>query len=468
MEPSCTGPIQIWTDGSAYDNGLDSCVCGAAWVSSHSITGLARVIDSPSSNNIAETVAVTMALLSWRHSDILIHTDSKYVLNLVNGGLLSLERDGWPDESFSLCPPRPPSAPDFDLDDPFVSSTLLHRYLLYLLRSHDRYVQFKWVKAHAGDANNSLADALAKEAALSSHHFFSVASISIPPNWVDTGPVLNHQSLAFLTDSIVQATVPRPLMHDKSFDICSQWQDWAIGFSSGWLDASHHLPNVWKVNIPTQLRELLWKEINRSLPLGHSWASKVKLGAPCPCDGSPINYVHIWVCPQCKHTNGQRAIRCRCGSSLSLSHIWKGCCSYNMDPFRVLLQEKLCSLVYLTTTTTSPDLWMAGDMWFPLVALRSLELGPDLDDMHKRILTPSCKAREWAMGSFLWFTWRMRMKEVHSSSMVFSPCASEFLTALSDFMNEYIPSKNELRFAPRKACHRPDLLAPGESLPVPT
>ena len=453
--PSSVDPIQVWTDGSAYDNGLDSCVCGAAWVSSHGASGSARVIDSCSSNNIAETVAVAMALLSWRHSDIVIHTDSRYVLDLINGGLLSMERDGWPDESFSLCPPRPPSAPDFDLPDPFVSSTLLHRYLLYLLRSHDGYVQFKWVKAHAGDANNSLTDALAKDAALSSPHFFSVASIRIPPNWIDSGPVLNYQSVAFLTDTIVSATAPRPLLNDKSLDARCRWNNWAIGFSSGWLDASHHLPNIWKVNIPTQLRELLWKEINSSLPLGHSWASKAKLGDPCPCNGSPINYIHVWVCPRCEHTNGQQAIRCRCGSPLSLSHIWKGCRSYNMDPFRALLESKLKSLVYLQTTTTSPDQWMSGDMWFPLVALRSLELGPDFSDLHKRVLSPSRKAREWAMGSFLWFTWRMRMKEVHSSTMIFSPGAPEFLTGLSSFMDEYTPSKNELRFAPRDARLRP-------------
>ena len=238
-----------------------------------------------------------------------------------------------------------------------------------------------------------------------------------------------------------------------------------MGFSSGWLDASHHLPNIWKINVPTQLRELLWKEINSSLPLGHSWASKTKLGDPCPCNGSPINYIHIWVRPRCEHTNGQRAIRCRCGSSLSLSHIWKGCRSYNMDPFRVLLESKLRSLVYLQTTTTSPDQWMSGDMWFPLVALRSLELGPDFSAMHKRILSLSRKAREWAMGSFLWFTWRMRMKEVHSLSMVFSPGAPEFLTALSAFMDEYTPSKNELRFAPRDAPQRP--APPHESLVTP-
>ena len=127
-----------------------------------------------------------------------------------------------------------------------------------------------------------------------------------------------------------------------------------------------------------------------------------------------------------------------------------------MTPFRDLLQEKLRSLVYLDVPTVSPDRWMGGDMWFPLIALRSLELGTDLSEKQRRVLAPSRKAREWAMGSFLWFTWRMRMKEVHSSSMTFSPRAPEFLAALSSFMDEYSPSSKELRYAPRRI--RPDLI----------
>ncbi len=139
-----------------------------------------------------------------------------------------------------------------------VSSATLLRYLLYLLRSHDGYVEFKWVKAHAGNEMNSLADELAKQAAQSYSHIFSLASISIPPNWVDTGPVLNHQSLSFLTGSVVKGTVIHPVMGDKSADFCLRWSSWASGFSVGWLDVTHHIPNLWKVNIPMQLRELLW------------------------------------------------------------------------------------------------------------------------------------------------------------------------------------------------------------------
>src|SRR5258706_9916550 len=110
-----------------------------------------------------------------------------------------------------MTPPRPWNAPvAHDLPDS-VSSTSLHRYLLYLLRSHDGHVEFHWVRAHNGDANNELADLLAKEAALSNANIFSLATLEPPPNWIDSGPVLNRQPLASLTDYIIDATASRPV-----------------------------------------------------------------------------------------------------------------------------------------------------------------------------------------------------------------------------------------------------------------
>ena len=86
-------------------------------------------------------------------------------------------------------------------------------------------------------------------------------------------------------------------------------------------------------------------------------------------------------------------------------------------------------------------------MWFPLIALKSLERGPMYDETTRRILGPSRKAREWIMGSMLWYTWRMRMKESHLSSMVFSPRNDDFKDALISRCSEYTPTANESRFA---------------------
>src|SRR5258706_1389839 len=78
IAPTTLSTVKLWMDGSAFNNGLDSCIAGAAWASSHSASGSARLLDAPLSNNVAEVVAVVLALLSWHHSDLLIHTDSHY------------------------------------------------------------------------------------------------------------------------------------------------------------------------------------------------------------------------------------------------------------------------------------------------------------------------------------------------------------------------------------------------------
>lgn len=252
---------------------------------------------------------------------------------MVSRQLLANERDSWPSECLSIHPPRPGGDYDDSTLPDIVSSITIQCFLLYLLCSHDRYIQFKWVKAHNGDIHNSLADELAKEAALSGSHLFSIASLPIPPRWIDSGPVLNYQSLSFLTSSIVDDSIVCPSLDIKSLSFRSQWTDWATGFSPSWLDVTHHIPNIWKANIPHQLRELLWKCIHNSLPQGQSWASKHHLGGCCPCDNSVITYSHIWSKPCCNYTTGLRAICCCCGTTLSLLHIWKGCTSYDMDPF---------------------------------------------------------------------------------------------------------------------------------------
>ena len=448
--PTSLDTVHLWTDGSAFNNGLDSCVAGAAWVSSHGAEYSARIIDGPMSNNVAEVVAIVAALLSWRHTDLIIHTDSMYVINLVKGNLLAMERDGWTENVLSLRPPRP-----WTIDTPenlpdIVSSVDLLRYLLYLLRSHDGYISFRWIKAHNGDTNNSRADQLAKSAASSDQHLFSLATLTTPNNWVDTGPVLNYQSVSSLTAAVVKRDHSTgPSLGDKSAEFRYAWGIWASGECETWLDVTHHIPNIWEINVLVQLRELLWKEINGSLPLGHTWTSKVKLGQNCPCNGDIIEYRHVWISPRCEHTNGLRAIKCRCGANVSLAHMWKGCPQYDMSPFREVARGLIKKVVYLDTPTTDPDRWMSGDMWFPLIALRSLEKGPTYDETTRRILGPSRKTREWIMGSMLWYTWRMRMKESHSPTMVFSPRNDDFKSALINQCSEYTPTANESRFATR-------------------
>ena len=111
--------VHIWTDGLAEDNGTDGCTAGSAWASTLQLSDAVSLTGAALSNNVAEVAAVVICLLAWRDAHIVIHTDSTFVLGLLKGGLLAMERDGWGDAPRYLS--RGPSTP-------------LLQTLLYLLR----------------------------------------------------------------------------------------------------------------------------------------------------------------------------------------------------------------------------------------------------------------------------------------------------------------------------------------------
>ena len=104
--------IHIWTDGSAKDNGTDICTAGLAWVSSFQFDDKVRLTGSTLSNNMAEVAAVVLSLLAWQDANVVVHTDSTFMLGLVEGSLLAMERDGWGDapRHMSRGPPHAPPA----------------------------------------------------------------------------------------------------------------------------------------------------------------------------------------------------------------------------------------------------------------------------------------------------------------------------------------------------------------------
>jgi len=140
--------VHVWTDGSALDNGTDSCTAGSAWTTDLKFDDKVRLIGAVLSNNVVEVEAVALCLLAWRDAHIVIHTDSTFGLGLLRGGLLAMEQDGWGDalRHMSQGPPTP-----------------LLQYLLYLLWDRTGQVSFIKAKAHGDDINNNIADSLANE-----------------------------------------------------------------------------------------------------------------------------------------------------------------------------------------------------------------------------------------------------------------------------------------------------------------
>jgi len=392
--------IHIWTDGSAKDNGTDICMAGSAWVSDLHFSDKVLLTGSTLSNNVAEVAAVALCLSAWRDANIVIHTDSTFVLGLIKGGLLAMERDGWGDapRHLSRGPPTP-----------------LLQLLLYLLRDRTGRLSFVKAKAHSDDNMNNLADALANEG-WEKGRVFDIGSITVPAGWIDTAPVLCHQPLDYLTRLVMRAKMHAPARTNKFEAFSDRWMV-TLGHMFGVvLDPGNFIRKVWNLPVPEGLKEVLWKEMNGAQVLGHryygSGHSKSDMGRCCPCD-----------------------------KEMSLGHVLVGCSAYKLQPLVDVLLEVLTS--FQTPhgfKTLTPDEWGTSP-WYPLLALRELEeLAFPIVKGRKKILKELKKSRQrrlWVIGNYYWALWKWRMKEIHDESFTFVPryCT----TQLCDVLNMPVP-----------------------------
>jgi len=372
--------IHVWTDGSAFNNGLESCSAGAAWVTNLSFHDEVSLSGISLSNNVAEVAAIVLCLLAWRDAHLVVHTDSSFVLGLVKGGLLAMERDGWGDSFRHLSMGTP---------------TELLRYALYLLRDRSGRIEFIKAKAHADDEFNNLADFYANQGRLFGRNM-DLSRLKAPAAWVDSAPVLAHQPLDFLTKLVVRHSVPPPTNTLRFTRFSDRWVVAMGGLFGVVLDPGLYVSNVWRINIPFQLREVLWREINGNQVLGSSYHGKSDLGR-----------------------------KCRCGSTMSLDHILLGCYRYDLSPLQVVLRRHLAKVSpSVFCRSLWPDEWHPSP-WYPLLALRRVERNAarptkTLKNPGKA-LSSSRPQREWLIGTYFWNLWRWRMKEIHDTSFWFIP-----------------------------------------------
>jgi len=387
--------VHIWTDGSADKNGKDECTAGSAWVSDLQLSDKVSLVGAILSNNVAEVAAVVLCLLAWRNAHLIIHTDSTYVLGLLKGGLLAMERDGWGDAPRHMS--RGPGTP-------------LLQLLLYLLRDRTGRLDFVKAKAHSDDNMNNLADALANEGRMTGR-IFNIDTIRLPAGWVDTSPVLCHQPLDFLMKLTVRASIQSPTTTLKFGAFSDRWTVTIGILFDVVLDLGSHIGNVWKLTIPEGLKEVLWKEMNGAQVLGHRYY------------GTGLAKLDM-------------ARFCTCGEEMSLQHILLGCDAYKLQPLMDVLTNILQSISPSSSfRTLHPDKW-GHSPWYPLLALKEIEEStlPIFKGRKTALkaLKKSRQQREWIIGSYYWALWKWRMKEIHEEKFKFMPqlCADLLRGAL--------------------------------------
>ena len=393
--------IHVWTDGSAKDNGTDVCTAGSAWVSDMQFQDAVSLTGSTLSNNVAEVAAVVLCLMAWRDAHLVIHTDSTFVLGLLGGGLLAMERDGWGDapRHLSRGPPTP-----------------LLRSLLYLLRDRTGRLRFEKAKAHRDDVMNNLADKLANEGRKKGRRL-DIGSLTVPSGWIDDAPVLCHQPLDYLTKLVVRARVGAPAKTLKFEAFSDRWMVTLGSMFGVVLDPGNYIRKVWSLTIPEGLKEVLWKEMNGAQVLSHRYYGQ-------------------------GHAKSDMGRFCLCGMEMTLSHILLGCSAYVLQPLMACLLTVLGALHPNSGfKTLSPDSWGASP-WFPLLALGALEDAayPIVKGRKKilKSLKKSRQQREWIVGNYYWALWKWRMKEIHDAGFKFMPtnCA----TSLRDVLSTPVPA----------------------------
>jgi len=144
---------------------------------------------------------------------------------------------------------------------------------------------------------------------------FHIPSLRTPPGWVDSHPVLSHQPLSHLGSLLVRYTVLVPIRTWKASGFSDRWTVAMFGLFGKVLDVGQFISKIWTINIPTGLREVLWKDALGSLPF----------------------YCSEWVSSKASFT-------CGCGLRLSLDHIFTGCASYDLSPLSASLTERLAIL----------------------------------------------------------------------------------------------------------------------------
>lgn len=138
--------IRIWTDGAALGN--PSGEMGWGWADNdgaHDCGGA-----SLGTNQIGELTAIFMALRSHPKGHVRIYTDSQYCINVYTKWAKGWKRKGWKKRDGSPV-----------LNLPLIKATMT------LMDEHDGLIEFEWVKGHAGNSGNEMADRLAHDYAVS-------------------------------------------------------------------------------------------------------------------------------------------------------------------------------------------------------------------------------------------------------------------------------------------------------------
>jgi hypothetical protein len=167
--------------------------------------------------------------------------------------------------------------------------------------------------------------------------------------WVDPTHQLKGRSLKQLTETLVERTCCPPSFTNKLDHFRGTWDSFLAWRKLPPIPAPSCIPILWKLTIPTPLKETIWKWSLDALPIGHRFRSKSDLGRHCCC-----------------------------GAELTLPHLWKSCPAYNLTPLLAIADSHV-------KQASTPEMEQTGHpgliqplgadslYWLPLLTIPYLE-----------------------------------------------------------------------------------------------
>ncbi|KAF5376294.1 hypothetical protein D9615_008538 [Tricholomella constricta] len=284
------GPVlQVATDGSCFDNGLENANAGAGiFYSQDGTDNLSIKVPQnyTQSNQTAEILALKEAIeRAPPEGRLHIELDSKYVIQNVTSRLQRNEDEGYI----------------------ITKNADLLKLTLARIRARGTVTRVKWVKGHSGHERNEGADKLADAATNlpQPQDFNGTIDLSLQV----TGARLQSitQALAYKTIRDIKAT-KRPMTRTRTQDNLAQIKDAVEDAFGGRPTSASIWKSVRRKEFSRPQRYFLWMAIHDAYMIGTHWlratmSQEMQERATCTHDGSIETMKHILT--QCECTGQQ-------------------------------------------------------------------------------------------------------------------------------------------------------------------
>ena len=237
--------MKLYTDGSSIDNGSENAKTGAGiWESPDSQNNKAiKIPGKNGTNQRAEIIAAIEAAKIEKQNELIIATDSRYVIDGMIKNIFTWEDNNYID----------------------IKNADLWKVLAATLRQRKEKTYFQWIKGHSGEIGNENADQKANEGANKPEE--DLIDLTIPKEWK-----LEGARLQTLTQKVAYANIRQKIQSEPGkgkIDHIIQDIKEEINRIQGEYPQTEA---IWKrinsPNIPNKVTDFIWKLIHNKIRCG--------------------------------------------------------------------------------------------------------------------------------------------------------------------------------------------------------